>query len=132
MSKRYYISKIVGDGTDGNEFRPRVADYGVSWVGSIPTGEDGRPLYDSCLCIVNTDDHSVLRRDVDIDALPDFPLDGKLSAIQTGTKNAMLAALAARGYDTTSLGNADGYRDVLQSIGLQRDPNFNLDRFDIR
>lgn len=132
MSKRYYISKIVGTGSEVDPFRPKVADYGVSWAGSIESNPiTGKPVYPDCMVIVATVNHGVLMADPVIDAMPDFPLDGKLSAINTGTKTAMLNALTARGFDVTGLGNTDGYRDVLQKIGLQRSPAFNIDNFDV-
>lgn len=135
--KRYYLSNLVGDGSEDNPFRPRVADYGVAWAGSIPTDENpasptyGRPIYGDCLVIVDTVDHNVLRQDSAIDALPDFPLDGKVSGINAAAKNAMNAALERRGFSTLSLIGVDGYRDTLQAIGRQRDPAFNIDKFDV-
>lgn len=130
--KRYYVCDIIGDGTDENPFRPAVADFPVSWVGSIQTGDDGRPVHSDALVIVSTDDHARLRNAAGITPLPDFPLDGKVSAIQNGTKNAMIAALAARGFDTSAIGASDGYRDAIIEIGRQRDPSFNVDKFDVR
>lgn len=130
--KRYYVCDLIGDGSEENPFRPAVADFPVSWAGSIVTGDDGRPVHGDCLVIVNTEDHSTLRNAARVTPLPDFPLDGKVSAIQNGTKNAMLSALTARGFDTTAIGNADGYRDALIEIGRQRDPAFNVDKFDVR
>lgn len=129
--KRYYISKIIGTGSMQDPYRPAVADEGVSWVGDIPSDPDGRPLYDTCLVLVNSKVHSKLRTHPDIDALPDFPLDGKVSAIQQQTKTGMITALKKRGFDTAGLENKDGYRDVLQSIGKQRSPHFDLDNFDV-
>lgn len=132
MSKRYYVCNIIGVGSDEDPFRPAVADFGVSWVASILSGDDGHPVYADCLALVETADHTKLRNAVGVTPMPDFPLDGKLSAIQNGTKNAMMSALGTRGFDTTALGNADGYRDVLQSVGRQRDPAFDVDKFNIR
>lgn len=132
MSKRYYISNIVGTGSEFDPFRPRIADYGVSWVGSVPTDPvTGRPLNTDCVVIVATANHAVLRGDAAIDAMPDFPLDGKVAAITNTTKTAMLNMLSARGFDITGLGNTDGYREVIQKIGLQRSPGFNVDSFDV-
>lgn len=31
---RFYLSKVVGDGTEGNPFRPKLMDYGVSFSAS--------------------------------------------------------------------------------------------------
>lgn len=132
MSKRYYVCDIIGTGSDEDPFRPAVADLGVSWVASILTGDDGRPVYTDCLALVETVNHNIVRNTRGVSPMPDFPLDGKLSAIQTGTKNMMMSALGARGFDTTTVGNADGYRDVLQSVGRQRDPAFDVDKFNIQ
>lgn len=131
MSKRYYISKIVGTGDEFDPYRPKIADYRVKWEGDMIADASGVPLYPDCMVVVATLDHAILRGDADIDAMPDFPLDGKLSAITTGTKTAMFDALTRRGFDTSGLTNVDGFRDALQKIGLQRNPNFNIDRFDI-
>lgn len=130
--KRYYVCDLVGDGSEENPFRPVIANFPVAWSGSIPTGVDGRPVHKDCLVIVSTEDHAALRNAAGVVPLPDFPLDGKMSAIQNGTRNTMLSALVARGFDTTSIGNADGYRDALSEIGRQRDPLFNIDKFDVR
>lgn len=129
--KRYYISKIIGDGTFPDPYRPKIATYGVDWSAVIHSDESGHPLFAEVLAIVATNNHAQLRNDPDIDPLPDFPLDGKVSAIQQKTKTDMFAKLAARGFDIAGLDNADGYRDVLQAIGRQRSANFNIDALDV-
>lgn len=130
MSKRYYISDIIGTGDEFDPYRAAIADLGVSWVGSIESGPDGRPIHPDCLVMVNTVDHTVLRGDPRIDPLPDFPLDGKVSAINSATKTAMDGVLARRGF-VLSTNSSDGYRDVIQSVGLQRSAAFNIDKFDV-
>lgn len=130
--KRYYISPIIGDGTEFNPFRPKIADYGVAWVGSIPSDPNtGQPLFNWTLVMVNAVNHGTVLADNAIDALPDFPLDGKVSAINTATKNAMLTKLEARGIDTAFIGNADGYRDVIRGIGQKLEPTFSENNFDV-
>lgn len=130
--KRYYLSDIIGDGTEENPFRPAVADLGVAWSGSIPTDPDtGKPLKTWALVIVSAANHAALRADNRIAALPDFPLDGKVSAINTTTKNGMLNALTKRGIDTSFVGNADGYRDVIRGVGRAADPVFDENNFDV-
>lgn len=131
MSKRYYISAIIGAGDSLDPFRPAVADLGVAWVGAIESGPDGRPLYADCIVMVNTVDHAALRSDPRIDPLPDFPLDGKLSAINSGVKTAMDNMLTRRGFNVTGINSSDGYRDVLQKIGQQRSAAFDIDKFDV-
>ena len=132
MSKKYYVSDIIGDGSEENPFRPAVADHGVAWVGSIQSDPDtGRPIYADCLVLVSAQNHAQLRSDKRITAMPDFALDGKVSAINTTTKNGMLTALQKRGFNTATIGNKDGYREALHDVGKQRDPAFNIDNFDI-
>lgn len=131
MSKRYYLSDLIGAGDHLDPIRPAVADLGVNWVGAIESGPDGRPLYADCIVMVNTPNHAVLRSDPRIDSLPDFPLDGKLSSINAPTKSAMDAALTRRGFNLTGINSSDGYRDVLQKIGKQRSAAFDIDKFDV-
>lgn len=132
MSKRYYISDIIlVTGSDFDYYAPAVADLGVNWVGAIESGPDGKPLYTDCIVMVNTPNHAVLRSDPRIDSLPDFPLDGKLNAINGPTKSNMDAALTRRGFDLTGINSSDGYRDVLQKIGQQRSAAFDIDKFDV-
>ena len=131
MSKRYYLSDIIGTGDIDDPYRPAVADLGVQWVGTIESGPDGRPLYTDCVTLVDTVNHGALRSDPRIDPLPDFPLDGKLSSINASTKSSMDAALSRRGFNLTGINSSDGYRDVLQKIGQQRSAAFDIDKFDV-
>ena len=130
--KRYYLSPIIGDGTEFDPFRPKVADHGVAWVGSIPSDPNtGHPLFGWTLVLVDAVNHGKILADQTIDALPDFPLYGKVSAINTATKNAMLGKLQARGIDTAFVGNADGYRDVIRGIGQKLEATFSENNFDV-
>lgn len=130
--KRYYLSNIVGTGDDMDPYRPKVADHGVSWVGVIPSDPvTGKPVSTWALVLVEAINHAALLADGAIDALPVFPLDGKVSAIQTATKNAMVSDLQARGIDTAFIGNADGYRDVIRGIGRTLEPAFDENHFDV-
>lgn len=132
MSKRYYLADIIGDGTETNPYRPAVADHGVAWVGVIDSDpETGAPLHANTLVCVETENHAKLRADTRIDPLPDFALDGKLTAINTAARNGMLKALTKRGFSTAAINNADGYRDALQQIGRQRGAVFDINNFDV-
>lgn len=130
--KRYYISPIVGTGAEDDPYRPKVADYGVSWVGVIPSNPDtGRPVYPWCLALVEAINHASLLADRDIKPLPDFPLDGKVSAINKATRNRMSADLQGQGIDTSFIGSADGYRDVIRGIGRSLAASFDENGFDV-
>lgn len=129
--KRYYISPIIGDGSIDNPYRPKVADYGVPWAGLIPTDQDGKPVAVWALVLVSAANHAKLLADKDIHGLPDFPLDGKVSAIQNATKNVMKARLAARGIDTAFIDGTDGYREVVRGIGRKLQADFDENNFDV-
>lgn|SRR5574340_20057 len=129
--KRYYISKIIGDGTEFNAFRPKVAEYGVPWAGIIATGVDGKPLLPWAFCIVGGDKHIDLLADADNDGLPDFPLDAKVSAMHKPTKDTMLGKLQARNIDTSFISTVDGYRDIIRKLGQLQEPTFNENGLDV-
>lgn len=132
MSKRYYICDIIGDGTEDNPYRPAVADLGVAWVGDIPTGPDGHPTSTWALVMVATQNHGPVRARQGVDALPEFPLDGKVSAINAATKTAMENALSRRNLPAnTIVDGKDGYRDVIRAIGRANAPGFDENNFDV-
>lgn len=131
MAKRYYISPIIGDGSENNPYRPKVADHGVAWSGAIPSGPDGKPTSSWALVIVAAKNHAAIIADKDIDDLPEFPLDGKVSAIQTQTKNAMKSKMEKRGISTAFVDGTDGYREVIRGIGRQLEPTFDENNFDV-
>ena len=83
------------------------------------------------LVLVASRDHAAVRNAPGVDSLPDFPLDGKVSSINTVTKNAMLARLTARKISRTFIDNTDGYREVIRGIGRQLEPDFDENKFDI-
>lgn len=133
MLKRYYLADIIGDGSDeGGDFRAAVAEYPVKWSAPFPVNDTtGQPLRTWTLAIVEADDHAPLLADPRFDALPDYPLDGKVSSINTNAKNAMLAAMQRRGIDTASVTGTDGYREVIELIGMAANTTFNANSFSV-
>lgn len=131
MSKRFYLCKVFGDGSIDNPYRPAVADHGVSWAGQIATDDTGKPIYDWALCVVEAKAHAKLIADPAIDALPDYAMDAKVSAMHTPTKTAMKAALAKRGIETDWVNNADGFREVIRNLGKLHDARFDENDFDV-
>ena len=132
MAKRYYLSAIIGTGTDGDPIRPAVADYGVNFVAEYPPQDMTTGKYSrmECLVLVDAPNHTEIIKDTRASVMPDFPLDGKLSAMRSQTLTAMNTAATNRGYSVT-WGSADAYRDVVRSLGKQLNPNFSEDNFDV-
>lgn len=130
--KRYYACDLIGDGSMDDPYRPAIADYGANYVAAYPPQDVSTGAYQGShvLVLVNAVNHTKLMADAGADVLPDFPLDGKLSAMRTTTLKEMNTMLEGRGFSVT-WGNADGYRDVIRSVGQQLDPNFHEDNFDV-
>lgn len=131
MSKRYYISDIIGDGlTPETAFRAKIQDEDL--LGSqiiIPTNADGTPKFTWALCIVDAVNHAALTSVVGVDQLPEFPLDGKLSSISQNAKNKLDFAISRVGV-AVNTNQSTGYRDVIDQVGKNLIPSFNVDNFD--
>ena len=124
MSKRYYLCDVLGDGSEDNQFRPAVDELGVNYSAVI---NEGRM---QALVIVDTTNHARLLADQRINAMPDFPLDGKINALRNESSAKMNNDATRRGY-SASWSNSAGYRDVLRSIGRELDLNFDEDNFGV-
>ncbi|HEU4753964.1 MAG TPA: hypothetical protein VFU47_12720 [Armatimonadota bacterium] len=134
MAKRYYLCPIVGGTSWNDPYRPLLSGQpGVTGTVSVIENDPatGKPLFDWCLCLVASQNHALLRGLPGVDPLPDFPLDGKVSAINNATRSQMLTRLQARGLDTSFVQNADGYREVVRGIGRHLSPNFDENAFDV-
>lgn len=138
--KRYAICTVIGDGlTPETAFRPAIQDitdpqtgnaaYSIASV--IATAPNGQPALPWCLCVIAGRRMDLAQAHADIDLLPDVPLDIKVQAIQAGTKAAMKARMQARGIDTATVDNADGFRDVVRALGQLHAPDFNENAFDV-
>lgn len=137
MAKRYYICDIKSRPFDGDpniiEYYSAIDEYkeaGFAYATEIPTDENGVPVNQWSIVIAATRNHARLHGKPGIDQLPDFPLDGKVSSINTVTRGIMKNALSRRGIPV-SVDGTDGYRDLLQSIGRLISPGFNVDNFDV-
>lgn len=124
MSRRYYLTPIVGSGTFADPYRAKAEQYGnCSTV--IPTGADGRPLFAWALCVVASPDHAAPRADA---ALTPFPaavsLDTLWSSFSNQQRNRVTTFLANQGVSTASLTAGSTVRDVLRLVGRALDPSF--------
>ena len=129
--RRYYISPIIGTGTEEDPFRPKLADKGKPWVAIIPSKPDGTPLLPWALCLVNALDHTPVTGDATIDALPDITLDSQLSVLATNVRNLVINKLTQRGIDMTGINATSTFRQVLERIGRFGEAAFSTDRFDV-
>ena len=129
MAKRYYISKAeIVEGDDGREVRLKASQYGHVVTANVALASDGTLIEDWALCVVDSEDHAGLIKDPDIIAFPQYALDAKVSAMHTATKTAMVNRLKAKKIPTDFIGNADGFREVIRTIGRLHNPAFDEDK----
>ncbi len=124
--KRYYISPIIGDGSEWSPFRPKVADYPVSYAAVYPPQNmtTGQYLGNWCLVIAAAADHRALVRDAALVPCPDLTLDARLDSASLAVRDKFLQGLAAKGIATTNIKSNEAYRLALRAIGQQLDPAF--------
>lgn len=138
MARRYYLTTLIGANTYADPIRTtiearirelQVADpaYAASIATAMPA--NARPG-DTVLALLNVPDHTPFLADPRNDPLPEFPLDGRVAAIHGPTKAAMVAAMERRRIPTDDVDRADGFRDVIRSLGRRGKPEFNEDAFD--
>lgn len=143
MTKRYAICKILGDGQPPDGYYPAIFDVTIPVIGikafrTTPViGLDASqtpavPVASWCLVVAELVDGakwSLLDDNDDVDLLPEYPLDAAVSAMHLPTRNGMAAAMQARGIDTSFIGAADGFRDVINHLGRIHEPAFDADSF---
>lgn len=137
MSKRFYISPIIGTGAWDDPYRAAVADTvqqqtpgGV--VAVIPTNPTtGVPLFPFALCLVATPNHAALDAVGNADRFPDITLDSKLSVLTNQQRNALLNFLSKRSILTDGLGVNSTFREVVERVGQSLNAQFSALNFDV-
>lgn len=119
---RYYLSPIIGTGTESNPYRPKIADYGVSWACVIQSNTAGHPAKAWCLVLVEAPDQTALRADADLDDFPEVLLDSALSRLSTPVRNRISTALSKIGL-TMPTGT---FGDLVRVVGRALDLSFDV------
>ncbi len=124
MSKRWYISPIIGTGTDDDPYRAKVANVAgiAGYVAHIPTDSAGVPVSDWALVLVSAADHSLITSDPDVDVLPNRALD----TVPTNSERTLVrAVLARRSVHRQTIDTALTFREFLRALGRQFDDTFD-------
>lgn len=137
--KRYYISPIIGDGTSQNPYRASVADVSQTNTNTIiPSKPDGTPKYGFAFCIIGTLNPTGTAQVTNSLTFPDYPLDGRMDGMEAVTRAAFKQSAEAYDLDGNGLnldmtfyGDSSSYRDVIDGIGKQFEPVFNVNNFDV-
>lgn len=137
MSKRYYISPIIGSGVEGDPYRAKVSEHPMrAHAVLVPTHPEGHPQYGHpvhpwTLAIVDADDHAPILADVTIEPLPDLHKDQDIRPLSRPLRERIGERLAAYGveFDTEKAGIR--MRDMLRAVGQTLEPDFHEDRLDV-
>lgn len=140
MAKRYALAPIIGDGSSTiNPFRSKITDIPDTAVSAIiPTDSQGRPLWAFCLCVFNTPTLLQVQQLANVYVFPDYPLDGQMGSMEGNAAAELEQNVEAYDMDgegqhfDVTFASTDSFRQVLQAIGEQFDPAFNLSALDVR
>jgi hypothetical protein len=137
--KRYYISNLIGDGSEDNPYRPAIEDLfeqrrltgRASYV--YPPQDPATGAYQGnwVLVILAARNHTPAVADRRNDPMPDVPLDVATNAVGQAQQAALSAALSRRGIAIGNLWSSEGYRSVVRRIGRQLNPAFDENDFDV-
>lgn len=133
MARRFYLSQIIGDGTELNPYRADVADLGKPYAAIIPSNPDGTPKFQRALVIVNALDHTpILNRPLRNLDLPDLTMDATLGTLGTLKRKLILDKLAELGWGTSGIDSNTPFRTLLRRIGQRLVADFDENRFDVK
>lgn len=114
MSRRYFLSPVVGTGTRADPFRLKVGQYAtISYASVIPSNPDGTPKFTWGLAILNATDQTTALADNTMAALPDKTLDQQITAAE---RNAINAGLTKLGIASFTVATGDTIRSVLARL----------------
>lgn len=120
---RYFISKIIGDGQEFNPYRPKIADYGVSF------SVDFRTENDWCIGVTSAADLTNVTNDPDIIVFPDLTFDTLIADVAAATVSAMRTDIESfTGKQFPALLPDTTFRRVLEVIGEEIGHTFNPER----
>lgn len=132
---RWFVSRIVGTGIEGDSFRAKVADLpGVTaYVAQIPSDPlTGAPVRQWALCHVEATDYPAIAADPDVFVLPNITLDQLLGALTTQQRTAIRQKVQAVWGVTPDTSVSVPYRALLRWIGRRDEDWFHEDQFGVR
>lgn len=129
--KRWYLSRIIGAGTEADPWRPALMDLlpNVSVV-AMPEAP-GRISTTWTLCLGGGADHSAAVADARVVALPQFSLDASLGTLTNAERNRVRNALSAWGITITVNWQTDSFRALLRQVAEQLRSGWDETAFDV-
>jgi hypothetical protein len=122
MPTHYYLCPVVGDGSDDNPRRLKVADYYGNHSAVLP--DDGT----WGIAVVADADHTASISDPDIHPFPSSDLSVRVVDLDPSISTQITDFLSLYGI---TVSEADTLRDVLVRFSTLADGNFDFDRFGV-
>lgn len=95
----------------------------------IALNQDGTLAMPWGFCVIEVANHLPLLADSELAVLPEFPLDGRVSALTPGAVNVLKSGMGRFSIATSLVDNATGWREVVRGLGRLLDPDFNENDF---
>lgn len=115
---RYYISDLIGNGSDEDSFRSLAGEYSLHVSGNVPVSlSTGMPTQDWMLVTVYDLDQSALVSVVGVDPLPTCPLETLMTDMTAADMAMIDTAMAAHNIVKPHMALALTYGDALAVIG---------------
>ena len=151
MGKRFYLSKVMGNGDDsepeydenGFDITPTVGfrrhginqpAYAPYWkrVSEIePMANGAWPSH--VMCVLDMPDHTIPRADPQMFWLPVAEFNTKASSLDSVARQQLYSALQIAGLSGTVLNSTTiGYGEVLQMIGAKLYPLFDINKVEVQ
>lgn len=130
MAIRVYLSPVVGDGSDLNPYRPKIADRGVNFAAIMSGGPGGSPRFTWALCACSAADWTAVDADADLSAIP-VPLETTIQSLNNPTRNRIQGYLNSRSIPLTVSDYAT-IGALVEAIGRIQEPTFTLTGFGVR
>lgn len=141
MAKRYFISRVIGTGTNNDDYRAEVSDAGnLNAASLIPSVSqfDGTPKYRFALSIISTPNLPAALIISNSYCFPDYPLDARMDGMNADARQSIEQTVAAYDWDgngyhvsTAFITDSMAYRDVITGIAQQIEPAFQINNFDV-
>lgn len=131
MSKRFYLCPIIGDGTENNPYRPKIANnIGVNWSAPMPSNPDGTPKFPWTIVIVGAADHTSIVDDSTIDAFPELTYESTLGSLTQQERTKLLQFLDHKNIPTSGVNVNTTFREIIELVGQYLEPSFRSQKFD--
>ena len=113
---RFYLSTIVGSGTEEDPYRPRIADLTGQWHATLPSDATGKPA--STWCLVQAGD---VPDDPDVTPLVASSFERGVDGLAAAEQARLKSELDKVGVAFTK---ADTLADVIERTGRKLEPTF--------